>query len=180
MDLIVDGYNVIFKIPELGYSTEKYDIEILRNRFLALLEQYKEKRKHKLIVVFDGKGHGNSSEARAVGIDVVFSRQDLDADEEIKRMVSNSETPRHITVITADRDIEQYVKKYGCKVVEPLAFYRDMKKNVARLQASEEEGRLFNKEEGDEPASKYLGPTKKEAEYWLKVFSNKSGKMSDD
>jgi hypothetical protein len=52
-----------------------------------------------------------------------------------------------------------------------------MKKNVARLQASEEEGRLFNKEEGEEPASKYLGPTKKEAEYWYKVFS---GKQKDD
>ena len=180
MDIIVDGYNVIFKIPELGNSTGKCDIEILRSRFLALLEQYKEKRRHKLIVVFDGKGHGNSSEARAAGIDVVFSREDLDADEEIKRIVSDSETPRHITVITADRDIEQYVKKYGCKVVAPMVFYRDVKKNVARLQASEEEGRLFTKEEGDEPASKYLGPTKKEAEYWLKVFSNKSGKMSDD
>ncbi|MBS1259369.1 MAG: hypothetical protein MAG551_02439 [Candidatus Scalindua arabica] len=173
MDIIVDGYNVIFKIPELGYSTEKCDIEVLRNRFLALLEQYKEKRKHKLIVVFDGKGHGNSSEARAAGIDVVFSREDLDADEEIKRIVSKSANPRHTTVVTADRDIEQYVKKYGCKVVAPLAFYRDLKKNVARLQAFEEEGGSFAKEEGDEPASKYLGPTKKEAEYWLKVFSGK-------
>ena len=141
-----------------------------------MLEQYKEKRRHKLIVVFDGKGHGNSSEARAAGIDVVFSRQDLDADEEIKRMVSNSENPRHITVITADRDIEQYVKKYGCKVVEPQAFYRDMKKKVARLQASEKEGRLFTKEEDDEPASKYLGPSRTEAEYWLKVFSGKQEK----
>jgi uncharacterized protein len=173
MDIIVDGYNVIFKVPELGYSTEKCDIEILRNRFLAILEQYKEKRKHKLIVVFDGKGHGNSSEARAAGIDVVFSRQDLDADEEIKRMVSKSANPRHITVITADRDIEQYVKKYGCKVVEPLAFYRDMKKKVERLQSTKSDGRLFTKEEDEEPASKFLGPSKTEAEYWLKVFSGK-------
>lgn len=180
MDIIVDGYNVIFKIQELGYTTEKCDIEILRNRFLAILEQYKEKRKHKLIVVFDGKGYGNTSEARAAGIDVVFSRPDIDADEEIKRMVSDSENPRHITVITADRDIEQYVKKYGCKVVEPLAFYRDIKKKVERLQTSKKEGRLFRKEEDDEPASKYLGPSKTEAEYWLKVFSNKTGKMSDD
>ena len=173
MDIIVDGYNVIFKIPELGYSTEKCDIEILRNRFLAILEQYKEKRKHKLIVVFDGKGYGNTSEARVAGIDVVFSRPGIDADEEIKRMVSNSENPRHIMVITADRDIEQYVKKYGCKVVEPLAFYRDIKKKVERLQTSKKEGRLLRKVEDDEPASKYIGPSKAEAEYWLKVFSGK-------
>ncbi len=43
MDLIVDGYNVIFKIPELGYSTEKCDIEILRNRFLPYWSSIKRK-----------------------------------------------------------------------------------------------------------------------------------------
>ena len=180
MDIIVDGYNVIFKISELGYTTEKCDIEVLRNRFLAMLEQYKEKRKHKLIVVFDGQGAGNSSEIRPAGIDVLFSRQDLDADEEIKRMVSGSENPRHITVITSDRDIEQYVKKYGCKVVGALAFYRDIKKKVAHTQASEHEDSRYKKEEEDEPISKYLGPSKSEAQYWMNVFSNKSGKAADD
>ncbi len=180
MDIIIDGYNVIFKVSELGNVTEKCDIEILRNRFLAILEQYKEKRKHKLIVVFDGKGTGCSSETRPKGIDVVFSRESLDADEEIKRMVSSSKTPRQITVITSDRDIEQYVKKHGCRVVDPLSFYRDIKDKVARLQATEKEGRPFTKEEDDEPVCKYLGPSKKEAEYWLKVFSRDSGRMSDD
>ena len=180
MDIIIDGYNVIFKVSELGYTTEKCDIEVLRNRFLTLLEQYKEKRKHKLIVVFDGQGTGNSSETRVAGIDVVFSRQDLDADEEIKRMVSGSENPRHITVITSDRDIEQYVRKYGCKVVEPLAFYRDIKKKVAHIQAAGNEDSRFKKEEDDEPISKYLGPSKSEAQYWLKVFSKETGKRSDD
>ncbi len=180
MDIIIDGYNVIFRVSELGYISEKCDLEILRNRFLAILEQYKEKRKHKLIVVFDGKGFGNSTESRTAGIDVVFSRENFDADEEIKRMVSDSNNPRHITVITSDREIEQYVKKYGCKVVDPLSFYRDIKNKVARLRATEKEGRLFTKEEDDEPVSKYLGPSKTEAEYWLKVFSKNVWEMSDD
>lgn len=179
MDIIVDGYNMIFKIPELGYRTEKCDIETLRTRFLSLLEQYKEKRKHKLIVVFDGKGFGNYSETRICGIDVVFSRPDIDADEEIKRMVRSSRNPKHITVITSDRDIEMYVKRYGCKIVEPLAFYRDIKKKVARLRASDKEGK-FTPEEDDEPVCKYIGPSKAEAQYWLKVFSGNIGKKSDD
>lgn len=180
MDIIIDGYNVIFKISELGYTTEKCDIEILRNRLLTLLEQYKEKRKHKLIVVFDGQGAGNSSELRVAGIDVVFSRQGLDADEEIKRMVSGSETPRHITVITSDRDIEQYVKKLGCKVVGPLSFYRDIKKKVAHLHAAGQDNNRLKKEDVEEPNSKYLGPSKSEAQYWLKVFSEEIGKKTDD
>ena len=95
-------------------------------------------------------------------------------------MVSDSNNPRHITVITSDRDIEQYVKKCGCKVVDPLSFYRDIKNKVARLRATDKEGRLFTKEEDDEPVSKYLGPSKTEAEYWLKVFSKNVWRMSDD
>lgn len=180
MDIIVDGYNVIFKVSELGYSTKKCDIETLRNRFLTILERYKEKRKHKLIVVFDGKGNFNSSETRSAGIDVIFSKQGLDADEEIKRMVSNSKNPRHIAVITSDRDIEQYVKKYGCKIIGPLSFYRDIKNSVTRLQAIEKKDRQFIDDVDDEPSSKYLGPSKMEAEYWLKVFSKDKGRISDD
>ncbi|MHC4183599.1 MAG: NYN domain-containing protein, partial [Planctomycetota bacterium] len=38
MDVIVDGYNVIFKVPELGANTKKCDIESLRNKFLLILE----------------------------------------------------------------------------------------------------------------------------------------------
>jgi len=180
MDIIVDGYNVIFKISELGYSTEKCDIEVLRNRFLTLLEQYKEKRKHKLIVVFDGQGTGNSSGTRAAGIDVVFSREGFDADEEIKSIVRNSENPRHITVITSDRDIEQCVKKYGCRVVDSLAFYRDIKKKVSDIQAEGQGDIRLKKEEDDEPISKYIGPSKSEAQYWLKIFSDKTDSRSDD
>ena len=62
--------------------------------------------------------------------------------------------------------------------MKPLAFYRDIKKKVERLQTSKKEGRLFRKEEDDEPASKYLGPSKTEAEYWLKVFSGKQEELS--
>ncbi len=180
MDIIIDGYNVIFKISELGYTTEKSDIEVLRNKFLNILEQYKEKRKHKLIVVFDGKGHGNSMATGTAGIDVVFSSEGLEADDEIKRMVRNSKNPKHITVITSDRDIEQHVKKYGCKVVDALDFYNDIKKKLSGSQVSRNDKRLFADGGDDEPMSKYNGPSKAEAEYWLKVFSNETGMKSDD
>ncbi len=173
MDVIVDGYNLIFNIKELGSSTEKGDIEFMRNRFLSILEQYKEERKHKLIVVFDGKGYGNSCKNEVSGIDVVYSRSGLDADEEIKRMVSNSKHPRQIIVVTSDRNIIQFVRKYGSKVVEPLKFYKDVKKKITRLSTSKQEGMKIAKEEEKEPISKYVGPSKAEAEYWLKVFSNK-------
>lgn len=179
MDVIVDGYNVIFKVPELGDSTKKCDIEILRNRLLSVLEQYKEKRKHKLIVVFDGQGSGVSYKSNISGIDVVFPRPGLDADEEIKRMVSNSKRPREIMVVTSDRDIKRFVVKCGSKVMEPLEFYRDVTKKIAHQTADGRGRKEIMRDEG-EPMSKYTGPSKSEAQHWLKVFSDKTGKDSDD
>lgn len=179
MDIIVDAYNVIFKIPELGANAKKCDIEMLRDRFLLILKQYKEKRKHKLIVVFDGKGYGVSHKTEVSGIDVVFSRPGLDADEEIKRMVSNSKRPRQIIVVTSDRDIVQFVKKCGSKILGPSEFYRDVTKKIAQ-QPAYRQGHDKRTNDEREPISKYTGPSKAEAQYWLKVFSNKIGKDFDD
>jgi len=183
MDVIVDGYNVIFKVPELGANTKKCDIEILRNKFLSILEQYMEKRKHKLIVVFDGKDAGISHKSNISGIDVVFPRHGLDADEEIKRMVRNSNRPREIMVVTSDREIKRSVEKCGSKVMGALDFYRDVTKKIARQTTGGRGHKEIMRDEG-EPMSKYTGPSKAEAEHWLKVFSDKTGdktgKDSDD
>jgi hypothetical protein len=48
------------------------------------------------------------------------------------------------------------------------------------LQAAGQEDSRFKREEDDEPISKYLGPSKSEAQYWLKVFSKRTGDRSDD
>ncbi|MFQ5965583.1 MAG: NYN domain-containing protein [Candidatus Scalinduaceae bacterium] len=180
MDVIVDAYNVIFKVPELGAITSKCDIETLRERFLSVLRQYKAERKHKLTVVFDGKGYGASNSTRDTGIDVVFSRPGFDADEEIKRLVSNSSRPRQIIVVTSDRDIQQFVRRYGSKVVEPLEFYKEVKKKIASPSGFRHGGGKRIARDGREPISKYTGPSKSEAQYWLKVFKDKTGKRKDD
>lgn len=173
MDIIVDGYNVIFKISELGANTKKCDIEALRNKFLSILTQYKEKRRHKLVVVFDGKGSSVSYKSKISGISVVFPEPGLDADEEIKRMVRNSKRPREIIVVTSDREIKRFVEKYGCKVMGALEFYRDITKKIHRRTAGGHGRKTIIRHEG-EPMSKYTGPTRSETQYWLKVFSDKA------
>ena len=178
MDIIIDAYNLIFKVPELGDNTRKCDIEDLRDKFLSILKQYKAERKHKLTVVFDGKGFGASNIMEDSGVDVVFSRPGLDADEEIKRLVSSSKHPRDIVVVTEDRDIIQFVKKYGCKVTGPLKFYKDVIEKITRQESPEKGSKEITDE--SEPIKKYIGPSKTEAQYWLKVFSGKMGGLCDD
>ena len=178
MDVIIDGYNMIFGVPELGANIDKCDTETLRNKLLLLLERYKEKRRHELIVVFDGNV-GVSSRMSVSGIDVVFPRTGLDADEEIKNLVSRSRNPRHIIVVTGDRSIRQFVRKFGSKVVGPLEFFKSVQMKTDRLPASgrDSKGKI---RDGKEPVSKIMGPSRTESQYWLKVFSEPKGKSTDD
>ncbi|MDR4499417.1 MAG: NYN domain-containing protein [Candidatus Scalindua sp.] len=178
MNVIIDGYNMIFGVPELGANIDKCDTETLRNKLLLLLERYKEKRRHELIVVFDGNV-GASSTMSVSGIDVVFPRTGLDADEEIKNLVSRSRNPRHIIVVTGDRSIRQFVRKCGSKVVGPLEFYKSVQMKTDRFPASgrESKGKI---RDGKEPVSKITGPSRTESQYWLKVFSELKEKPTDD
>jgi predicted RNA-binding protein with PIN domain len=137
------------------------------------------RKKEELIVVFDGRGSGVSYKSNISGIDVVFPRPGLDADEEIKRMVSKSKRPREIMVVTSDREIKRFVEKCGSKVMEPLEFYRHVTKKIVRQTAGGRGHKRIMRDKG-EPISKYTGPTKSEAQHWLKVFSDKTGKDSDD
>lgn len=178
MDVIIDGYNMIFGVPELVAHIDRCDMETLRNRLLSLLEHYKEKRRHELIVVFDGNV-GASSRTTVSGIEVVFPQTELDADEEIKRMVSNSSNPRQITVVTGDRSIRQFVKRYGSKVVGPKEFFKAVQRKIDRFSHTEHE-RDTQMRDGKEPMSKIMGPSKSESQYWLKVFSETKGKVLDD
>ncbi len=178
MNVIIDGYNMIFGVPELGAHIDKSDTETLRNRLLSLLEQYKEKRRHELIVVFDGNV-GPSSTSSFSGIDVIFPRTGLDADEEIKCLVSNSSNPRQIIVVTGDRSIIQFVRKYGSKVVGPIEFFKAVQGKIERFSPTGHENN--NKiRDGKEPMSKIMGPSKSESQYWFKIFSEAKGKTKDD
>ncbi len=178
MNVIIDGYNMIFSVPELGANIDKCDTEILRDKLLSLLDQYKGKRRHELVVVFDGN-EGASSTTSVSGIDIVFPSAGLDADEEIKSFVSNSKSPRQIIVVTDDRSIRQFVRKYGSKVVGPIEFFKSVQGKISRSSQPAYECK-DKKFDGKEPMSKIMGPTKDESEYWLKVFSKTKGKDTDD
>ncbi|MDR4506314.1 MAG: NYN domain-containing protein [Candidatus Scalindua sp.] len=178
MNVIIDGYNMLFGVPELVAQIDRCDMETLRNRLISLLEQYKEKRRHDLTVVFDGNV-GASSRTSVSGIDVVFPRTGLDADEEIKRMVSNSGNPRQITVVTGDRNIRQFVKRCGSKVIGPVEFFKAVQMKIDRFSQAGHES-THKMRDGKEPMSKIMGPSKTESQYWLKVFTETKGKDVDD
>ena len=54
MLIIIDGYNLIFTVPELERHVKVNNIEPVRDHVISLLSKYKEKKRCNVILVFDG------------------------------------------------------------------------------------------------------------------------------
>ncbi|NOZ64713.1 MAG: NYN domain-containing protein [Caldiserica bacterium] len=109
--LIVDGYNLLHQLPRL--KGKKID----RARDI-MVRKLGEKRRtfQEMIVVFDGEEGPVPARFREKGIKVIFSGEES-ADDYIKRQVKRSKTPHKITVVTDDREIRDFVKLHGSKLL---------------------------------------------------------------
>ncbi|MFP6870135.1 MAG: NYN domain-containing protein [Nitrospinota bacterium] len=104
MKLLIDGYNVIPAIPELGRKLRS-DLEEGRDAFLSLLGEYKRASSAPLdiTVIFDGKRNpGGDTAMRIHGIGVRFSRNEI-ADDLILRLLKNEMWGA--TLVTSDRGL---------------------------------------------------------------------------
>jgi len=90
MQLLIDGYNLIPAIPELGRLLRQ-DLEAGREGLLAMLRAYRRTVRGPLAltVVFDGKGAaggGGGNAPKGGGVQVLFSRNET-ADDLILRLL---------------------------------------------------------------------------------------------
>ena len=105
--LIVDGYNIIFAIPELK-ELSKVNIDSAKDALKDMLANYQGYKGCRLIVVFDGyrkKGNPGSAE-KYFDLEVVHTKQDETADAYIERTVHELVSKYKITVATND-NLEQ-------------------------------------------------------------------------
>ena len=104
MQLLIDGYNLIPAIPELG-RVLRQDLEAGREGLLGLLRAYKRTARGPLAitVVFDGKGNpagGAGSAPKGGGVQVLFSRNET-ADDLLLRLLRGEK--RGAVLVTSDR-----------------------------------------------------------------------------
>jgi predicted RNA-binding protein with PIN domain len=163
MPLIVDGYNVIFTGGRRAVRYESGECERLRTELLERLERYGELTGEDITVVFDG-GPGGAHLARHQwfgGLEVIFSDPDSDADEEIKRLVRESTGARDLRIVTDDRELSQYVRRFRARVSAPGEL-------LGKMERAEKRG----DERSDEadPACKFTGPAPHEVDDWVEIF----------
>ena len=105
--LIVDGYNIIFALPELK-ELSKINIDSAKDALKDMLANYQGFTGCRLMVVFDGyrkKGNPGSIE-KYFELEVVHTKQDETADAYIERTVHDLISKYRITVATND-NLEQ-------------------------------------------------------------------------
>ncbi len=105
--LIVDGYNIIFAIPELK-ELSRVNIDSAKDALKDMLADYQGYKGCRVMIVFDGyrkKGNPGSSE-KYFDLEIVHTKQDETADAFIERTVHELVSKYKITVATND-NLEQ-------------------------------------------------------------------------
>ena len=105
--LIVDGYNIIFALPELK-ELSKVNIDSAKDKLKDMLADYQGYKGCRVMVVFDGyrkKGNPGSKE-NYFDLEIIHTKQDETADAYIERTVHELVSKYKITVATND-NLEQ-------------------------------------------------------------------------
>jgi predicted RNA-binding protein with PIN domain len=137
MHWLIDGYNVIRQVDFLQAEEHK-GLAAGREALLKFLAEFSRrwiKGKSRVTVVFDGPkiepvpahcraksdGYSPSLLSTPAGIKTVFSRGTT-ADQVIEELITESRNPADITVVSADREVQRFAKRYRCATLNPSGF----------------------------------------------------------
>jgi predicted RNA-binding protein with PIN domain len=164
MVLVVDGFNLIYKFPHLEQMMYENQLEDARKGLVSILQRYNLKRKTVKIHLFlDGRKE-KSSPVREDNVEKIHIHYSLDekADFIIKDFIKKNPSPQNLFVVSSDKDIILYSKRYGCKSYKSEEF-------ASMLNS------LFHKEEdvqeNDDRIHRTLNPS--EMQYWANLFRNR-------
>jgi len=127
---IIDGYNVIYRMPEL---TAKLEESLEAARMALAMRMADWKRSHagiEVYIVFDGRDSAppNRSRVKLCGIDCVFTATKETADERIIGIVRSAKSPSDVTVISSDNCIRNSCNAHGAWVKDPATLEKRTRK----------------------------------------------------
>ena len=122
--LILDGYNVIYAVPELARQMDR-SLEAAREALVRLCEAYRARRGDigQVYVVVDGRDDefsGASERARG-RVTVCFTRPPQEADQRILRLIE-AERPTRCVVVSNDNEVFNNARAHGARVISVKEF----------------------------------------------------------
>ena len=116
--ILIDGYNVINRIPELKPSLNE-GLENARGRLALQISRWSHDHPaFECVIVFDGdRQSAGDRQQRLAGIRCIFSRASHGADDEIIRFVKNyGGRTSDITVVSDDNNVGNNCRAHGASV----------------------------------------------------------------
>ncbi|MDP8218197.1 MAG: NYN domain-containing protein [Candidatus Theseobacter exili] len=157
---IVDGYNLIYKIPELRKILD-VNLENARNSLLQYVSGYSQGKNLSVAVVFDGsQDESIVYPHRIQGVRAIYSPPGKKADDVIVSMAKRASKPGEIIVVTADfHTIIIRLRGMGVKFQSPQEFWRLIRRKTVSSNYKNE---------------KPVTIEEKDMQRWLKIFSEEN------
>ncbi|MDD5504512.1 MAG: NYN domain-containing protein [Candidatus Omnitrophica bacterium] len=125
--VLIDGYNLVNKIPDLIRAGRK-SIDHARDMLLSMAESYCDYHHAECVIVYDGNHAGRSMEGKNPV--VMFSSSGETADTVIESIIYKLGDKQKATVVTDDRQIKNLVTGMGAFTMS-VACFNDEAKNCA-------------------------------------------------
>jgi len=116
--LLIDGYNVINRLPELKASLDG-GLENARNTLAFLISRWSQRYPTvECVIIFDGDlRYQGSSNQRVAGIRCIFSHTTHGGDDAIIRFVRDYQGKKSdITVVSDDNNVRNNCRAHGASV----------------------------------------------------------------
>ena len=135
--LLVDGYNIIFAIPQLKELAE-INIDSARSKLMDLLCNYQGYKKNTLILVYDAyKVEGGiGSVEKYHNIHVVYTKEAETADQYIEKTVHEIGKKYHVTVATSDALEQKIIWGAGASRISAKGLWEELE--LARKEIQEQ------------------------------------------
>ncbi len=123
MPFLIDGHNLIGKIPGLSLADPDDEAELVRR-----LQRYCRRHRRRAVVVFDGGVPGGRSEALSTPeVEVVFAPAGRRADDVIRERLRKIRDPAGWIVVSSDREVQRLARQAGARAVASEDFAAGMR-----------------------------------------------------
>ena len=153
MPYIIDGHNLIPKIP--GLSLSAIDDEI---RLIQLLQEFCRQQGKRVEVYFDNAPPGQPGTQKFGAVTARFIRQGMTADTAIRMRLRNlGASARNWTVVTSDREVAAAAREARAQVITSETFAQTLRG-----------GRPTDQVSSEKDANLSLSP--EDVDDWLQIF----------
>ena len=151
--LIIDGYNILFALPELE-EMAKIDLGSARQRLIESLENYTAFKNIELVLVFDGyKAKGNPGEkSQWENVQIVYTKEGQTGDAYIEALAARIGSSYSARVVTSDSLVQLSAFRSGLLRMSARELWEDVERAQEQIRAfltnlQQEENRKFQTRE---------------------------------